>query len=480
MKKFLLYTLLLIFAFVAALPTLLSTGWVRDRILSAVDLPEHFTFDSISLSWFSGQELHGLEVKAPDDYGPLTLRAPTITVDMTLWNFLKTRTLIDSFTFQADQLTFERPGVSPLTTTDNTLKVDVHALSHEQVFLTLNLDGALAASNSSGTFHVVTSYDSVTDSFSAKVDAKKLPFLTLLDFHYATPKERTKAAALIGESTDLEATFRSLSPHKVALSFHYTSDYSEGNLKGFLENGVLTLDQDATLSLTVNPLLSREILKTFNPLLVSALRSEKPVLLTINAEGTRIPLLPLNAAETDVSLAVLDPGRIILKDEGLASTLLQFLGGRSSNREIAAWFTPQRMRIQQGVVEVERMDLLLADQFHLALWGTVDIPQDNLRLYLGISTETLIRAFSLQTPRQMMTVAISGTLSNPKVDTKRLLVDIGAMTLLPENPNTTAIPPPTTQPFPWESELTQQERTITPVKTIKDVGTQIFKGLLRR
>lgn len=481
MKKFLLYTFLLLFAFVAALPTMLSTGWVRDRILSAINLPEHFTFDSISLSWFSGQEIHGLVVKAPDDYGPLTLKAPVITLEMTLWDFFKTRTLIDTFTFNAEQLTFERPGVSPLSTTDNSLKVDIHALSKELVSLTLNLDGSLADAHNKGTFHIVTKYDSSTDSYSSEINAKKLPFLTLLDFHAVTPKERQKAAALIGESVDLEATFHSLSPHKTALSFHYLSDYSEGNLKGSLEQGVLTLDQDATLALTVNPLLSREILKAFNPLLATALRSEKPILLTISAEGTRIPLLPLNAAETYVSLAVLDPGRIILRDEGLASTLLSLMGGKSSNKEVAAWFTPQRMSIQQGVVQVERMDLLLADQFHLALWGTVDIPQDNLRLYLGISTETLIRVFSLQNPRQMMTVVISGSLTNPKVDTKRLLVEIGTMALLPETPSTANIPPPTTQPFPWESEIApQQERPVTPVQTVKDVGTQLFKGLFRR
>lgn len=155
-------------------------------------------------------------------------------------------------------------------------------------------------------------------------------------------------------------------------------------------------------------------------------------------------------------------------NNGIIRTLLTFLKG-NNNPEITAWFTPLYFSMQDGNLKLQRMDMLFAEHYPLALWGNVSIPKDKVDLVVGITKPAINHAFGIEdlSADYVMQIPITGTLDKANVNITQAAGKISALIARNQTNSTSQIvgtlldvvsgklneekvPPPTTTPFPWE------------------------------
>lgn len=199
--------------------------------------------------------------------------------------------------------------------------------------------------------------------------------------------------------------------------------------------------------------------------------AQNPVHFTIDSEGFLLPLVPFSRDAIVIKSMKVEPGKQTCKNGKLLTLLLSFLKlSLSGNQEVSVWFTPIFLELEKGIVQVKRADFLFADRFPLAIWGQADIVNNRLDMTLGISPETLSRAFLLISldKTRFLQVPIRGSIDSPTFDTGRATAKIAALRLQQTWSVPTAIlgtilnvassvgaddpptPPPTTTPFPWD------------------------------
>jgi hypothetical protein len=244
---------------------------------------------------------------------------------------------------------------------------------------------------------------------------------------------------------------------------------------GEIQNGTLTLKNPANASLTITKDAGAALLKDVNPLLATAIRSEKPLKVTIDPHGTAIPLSPFSIAKVQIPKITADIGKIVVKNGGALKVILAILGmGDAANSEdLDVWLTPLYLKFQSGTLTCQRADALVANKLHMITWGDIDLGRDRINMVIAIP-ETSLALLHLQimtpTPERGLQIPITGSTSHPDIDTKRATARIAGAGMMNNIPDkrlqmlggllqaaATAvgepdqpIPPPTTSPFPWE------------------------------
>jgi len=237
----------------------------------------------------------------------------------------------------------------------------------------------------------------------------------------------------------------------------------------------------ASLDIALSCLVKENILLLQEPLKGSftTVEAKNPVTLTIDPEGFSIPLSPFSLETMAIQSLTIEPGVQKLKNGKLLSFLISFLKiSLSASHEVSVWFTPLYLNVEKGVAHVKRADFLLADRFPLAIWGQINLANTQLALTLGISPDTLSRAFLIITldKTSFIQIPVHGQIGNPIFDTGRATAKIAALRLQQTWSPQTAIlgtllnvassigkdepptPPPTTSPFPWDKPESKSTR----------------------
>lgn len=265
-----------------------------------------------------------------------------------------------------------------------------------------------------------------------------------------------------------------------------TIDIKASNFKGifplqFTKESV-TLRKTVETELTLTQQVNEVLLKDVNPILIHGAWSEHPIRVYIDAEGFFIPLRPYSFKEVVVQRAVIDFGRLRVKNGGEILTLMKFLKAKEITDEgiMEAWFTPIFMNLKDGVATYKRFDALLAGNVHIALWGKIDLVKDKVRMTLGISPSTLQRSLNIKglSKKEMFQVKMRGSTSDLELDWSSAYTRIGILLtrsaghignivggilekfvgVFGEEPT----PDPTISPFPWENRKNYTPSTTMP------------------
>jgi hypothetical protein len=122
-----------------------------------------------------------------------------------------------------------------------------------------------------------------------------------------------------------------------------------------------------------------------------------------------------------------------------------------------------------GIADISRMDMLVADLFPIAVWGKVNFIEDRINMKLGLGGQTLRNAFKLKgVPNNYyLQLSMKGNLSDPSINSNKASTKIaafisqlrggpqgaivgGILDLIGGTMGQKSIPKPTTAPFPWE------------------------------
>lgn len=268
-------------------------------------------------------------------------------------------------------------------------------------------------------------------------------------------------------------------------------------LDGTLNEGVLTLKQPLICSIQVTPKIHKSFLTNIVPFLGSAIHSEKPVHLTFDPKGFSLPLRNWDIKKISIGRGMIDLGKITFQTNDQLKEILELLHYTNRKEIETIWFTPLYLQINQGVIQCERTDMLIAGLFPIAMWGNVQLPQTRIHLTIGLTGTTLSRAFGVHgLPNDaMLQLPLRGTGSNIVLDTKQAKQKVSM--LIAKNKNTAhglliggildilgaeeeKPPEPTTKPLPWKTE--DQEETFDlstpitlPLKAIEKGAKEVLK-----
>lgn len=231
--------------------------------------------------------------------------------------------------------------------------------------------------------------------------------------------------------------------------------------------------------LKITPEMSRLVLKEVNPLNLSYIYSKDPVTLEIPADGFYFPLYPQNLGKIAIPNATIELGKISCRNEGNINIALGLLKTKQfeKNNELNLWFAPIDLSIQKGFVNIDRTEILLADTFDICIWGKINLVQDYVDMVLGLTAQTLSKAFSIKNlpEKYVLTIPMKGPADNVQINTGKATAKValllawqqkdlaGALGGSPAGaivgelmkkmatlPDSNAKVPPAKHPFPWE------------------------------
>jgi hypothetical protein len=129
-----------------------------------------------------------------------------------------------------------------------------------------------------------------------------------------------------------------------------------------------------------------------------------------------------------ISSASVNLGRIAVQKPAKFDSIATFLKmpQLSNPNQLDIWLTPADFSLQDGLVQLERVDFFLAQSLHLCCWGQMDLSKERLSMTLGIPADALAQTGLLSNipSDYVLQVPVSGTFENPKFDTKTAALQI--------------------------------------------------------
>ena len=180
-----------------------------------------------------------------------------------------------------------------------------------------------------------------------------------------------------------------------------------------------------------------------------------------------------------IGKAIVDIGNIKVKKGGQIQSLMQFLNATEITPDgvMEAWFTPIFLNLHHGVATYKRFDALLARKVHIAMWGSINLINQKVKMTLAIAPTTLYERFKITglTKKDMFQVKMRGTTSKLDLDwssaysriawivarsSAGYLSDIlgGILEQLVSSSDEDSAPPATTDPLPWESLYPSEQK----------------------
>lgn len=341
-------------------------------------------------------------------------------------------------------------------------------------------------------------------SLNLEAKSNRLPVGLLCQMACSDNVLRDKIEALLGRTIDTN----------VVVKLQRMNGPVQANLKGSngyvkmdarLSDGMITLNKPLEAEVAVTKQLGQSILQDIIPILSGIITSDNPIKVTIDPQGFSMPIKDTAVTNIQIGKAVIDLGRIQFSNSGELGTILALLKP-SDQHLLSVWFTPLYIQMQNGALQVKRMDMLLLDRYPIAIWGNVNFPNDKVDLTIGLTGAALNQALSMNDldKKYMMQLPFKGRIGSASIDkaqaTTRITalvaqskgtpqgVIIGTFLDIAGGTFTEAQPPaPTTNPLPWGdiAQVADTEKTSTkkkhndPVKQIEKGATQFIKNLFK-
>ncbi|MBI3900615.1 MAG: hypothetical protein HY324_00530, partial [Chlamydiia bacterium] len=297
-----------------------------------------------------------------------------------------------------------------------------------------------------------------------------LPVRPLLGIYPLAPETRNSVHAVLGEFVNAQISWE-IAQQAGPITIDVHSSNFQARLPLQLHQHALYLRDYVDAQISLTQAVNETFLKDINPLFITGAYSEHPIRVFIDPDGFVLPLNPYSIERVSIGKAIIDIGKLRLRNGGQVQSLMEFLNAKEITPDglMEAWFTPLFLSLHEGVASYKRFDVLLGGNIQIALWGSINLVNDGVNMTLAISPTTLYERFHITglTKKDMFQVQMRGTTSKLSMDwssayTRIALIvarnaagQIGNIVggiieqLIPLGDE--PVPPPTTSPFPWES-----------------------------
>ena len=278
---------------------------------------------------------------------------------------------------------------------------------------------------------------------------------------------------LLGKKVD--ATFAcSLENLSGTVDLEVNATNSKTNINAYLSDGVLKLAEPIKASSIITPELASFFLNKMN---VDLAIAKQPLTLFIDNQGFYLPLAPFDISQMRVRKAILDFGEILCKNLGSPQDIGSFFKLQLANSPISLWFAPLELGINQGVMSIDRTELLYDRAYQICFWGKINLMKQKVKMILGLTEQSLRKALGIQgLPRNfVLQIPMEGSFDHVKINkevatariafllakssglTKQGGVFGNVIDLFGDMANDQSSTPPPKPPFPWQQALSQHE-----------------------
>jgi hypothetical protein len=272
------------------------------------------------------------------------------------------------------------------------------------------------------------------------------------------------------------------------LTLNLNSPGSRFSMKGEIVNGTLSLSEPLYAQLIMTPGLSSLLLGEANPLSISHLSALNPLTLEIDPRGFSLPLFPFELSNLAVPYARLELGQLTCRNQGNLTVVLGLLRSKlfSKEKNLKLWFAPMDLHIKNGVVDMERTEILVSETFDIALWGKIDFLNNYVDMILGLTSDCLSKAFGIKNlPKNyVLQLPMKGSGDRVEINKTKATAKIAALLAWQQKnlsgafkgkgpagailgdllgaigvlPDLDAPSPPPKHPFPWEVKAAEKDQ----------------------
>ncbi len=304
--------------------------------------------------------------------------------------------------------------------------------------------------------------------FQLQAQLQQIPFGAMCNLLFFGEEIQKRADSLLGEKVDA-----TIETHLCDRNGSVTVDVegTQGNvsLQGEVNNGIFTLSRPLLAEVNITPELSQNVLQDVVPLFSGAKSADHPLRFIIDPEGFTLPLSPFSLENFTMPKMEINLGKVAFGNEGQLGTILDILKPAKAD-QITVWFTPLYLSFRDGVIQCERLDMLVNELYPIATWGRVDFIKDKVQMVVGLTGTAIQHAFSVDDISQsyMLQLDVQGSTRHAKIDKTKATTRISALVAQAKGGIRGKIfgsvlqmasgdgldpqpPPPTTSPLPWIS-----------------------------
>lgn len=384
---------------------------------------------------------------------------------------------------------------SPSFTLDQTVVRDcylraTYACEKEQLFAKLSAYSTLEEQQ--GKFHLSLEKNPSQLSVTTEIDQFPSAF-----FDIFAANSPYSSSALFGPLVTANATC-TIKEQSGPITLRLHSSNARVSVNGLLQKGLLSLKEPLHLQLSCTPSIT-SLLFNDDPSFV--LVSQDPLTLEIAPEGTLIPLFPFDLSLLNMQKARLELGQITCSGTDRLNLALSLLN-QELDQNLHLWFTPVDLCVVNGVLQVDRTEILVNQLLEVCLWGTANLPKDHMRMTLGVPANTLKKTLGVkELPSDyVLQLPLRGKISNVQFDFGKAGKKVSSLLLWQKNaitqsletnlpgiiagelakkilplPNKDKKAPTPKRPFPWEKKKSKKPEGEKPLKFAKEEPFPILK-----
>lgn len=412
--------------------------------------------EKLKLSWFGPQEASGISIRGEGYKGTIE----RVQAEIALWKFGELLKPENLFGFKGN---LSLQGAAFKFQPDASLDgVNASFRLHEDA-ADLTATGQSSVGEQGGSFSI---QGHVGKGFSLQGEMTAFPTVALA--HYLAMSQDVDQAAvleIVGASFSLKG-FATMQEGKGACDLSLHAPNGDVEVRGNLKEDLFTLSEPLRGSIRLTPLLAQRILQGVNPLFVTGISSENPIQFRFETRGFRLFLArPFRWSSIQIGGGMIDMGKIRCSNGSTLGALISMLKNNplARTKEMTVWFAPLFFKLENGVLQTGRMDALAAKSVRFCTWGNIDLVKDKLDMTLGLTAETLKKAFGVKriTDNYVLKIPITGSIRDPKLGVAAGAAKIAALVAAQHAPKGAGgllnlflqpdsdVPPPN-QPFPWD------------------------------
>lgn len=343
--------------------------------------------------------------------------------------------------------------------------------------LTFDMKGTIVADHSSGQvagkgtlIHFLSPFGKLNlehAEASIKASVKTLPSVFLDALSNMKDPSGIPPSAFLGNfvNASLEGE---LVKKNGTLSFDIDATNCRALVNGSIRNGIFYLDSPLKASMTISPKMN-EILSKNGKIFVAS--TKRPISLIVDQKGFSVPIQDFSLKHANLSYGRIDFGDILCRNTGSASDLMTIFKTKKDQTSISLWFAPMEFNIRNGLMLIDRTEILYQRSYQIALWGDINFRRRFLSMTLGLTEQSLRTALGIKglDPSYVLQIPVEGPFGNIQIDkgaaTSKIALLMARKQIVPQTgvwgqvfgtlgeltDDQSKVPPPR-PPFPWQSQ----------------------------
>jgi hypothetical protein len=253
-------------------------------------------------------------------------------------------------------------------------------------------------------------------------------------------------------------------PKKVRLSVD-SSDFKT-EIEGRLEGNDLLLIKPLQASILPTDNF-KELFYSISA--IHLIDTKGPITIDASSRGFIAPLHPPSLKTAQIPYFAVNLGQMVVQDDGTMDLVKLFLKQKIQSKTLL-WFAPIEGQLKNGVIQLNRFDVLISPNIQVAFWGKIDLKSEYIDCVLGLTASSLKSSLGITNlpSNFVLTIPVRGKFGQVKIDKGQALTKIatlvassqrftgqlgGILDLMNQMMNDQGKIPKPKRPFPWEKSV---------------------------